>query len=121
MVYTGNETVKVTYLGIRSAHERVWLVERKPIWLPQAYLTRGDLEPARGNLHICKFSRDLTNIQIRTVTAERSGFVLSVLPDERVTTQGRKERRKEGRREPEGERERWQEGERGRKRERRNS
>ena len=24
-------TVKVTYLDIRSAHERVWLVERKPI------------------------------------------------------------------------------------------
>ena len=45
-------TVKVTYLGIRSAHERVWLVERKPIWLPWAYLTRGDLEPARGNLHL---------------------------------------------------------------------
>ena len=84
--------VKVTYLGIRSAHERVWLVERKPIWLPQAYLTRGDLEPARGNLHACKFLWDLTNIQIRTVTAERVGFVLSALPDERVTTQGRKER-----------------------------
>ena len=109
--------MKVTYLGIRSAHERVWLVERKPIWLPRAYLTRGDLEPARGNLHVCKFLRDLTNIQIRTVTAERGGFVLSALPDERVTTQGKKE----GRREPEGERERRQEGERGRKRERRNS
>ena len=63
--------VKVTYLGIRSAHERVWLVERKPIWLPRAYLTRGDLEPARGNLHVCKLVRDLTNIQIRTVTAEQ--------------------------------------------------
>ena len=47
--------MKVTYLGIRSAHERVWLVEWKPIWLPRAYLTRGDLEPARGNLHVCKF------------------------------------------------------------------
>ena len=86
---------------------------------------RGDLEPARGNLHVCKFLRDFTNIQIRTVTAERAGFVLSALPDERVTTQGRKEgrkkRRKEGRREPEGERERRPEGERGRKRERRNS
>ena len=70
-------------------------------------MTRGDLEPARGNLHVCKFLRDLMNIQIRTVTAERGGFVLSVLPDERVTTQGRKE----GKREPEGERERWQEGE----------
>ena len=63
--------VKVTYLGIRSAHERVWLVERKPIWLPRAYLTRGDLESARGNLHVCKFLRELSNIQIRTVTAER--------------------------------------------------
>ena len=63
-------SVKVTYLGIRSAHERVWLVERKPIWLPRAYLTRGDLEPVRGNLHVCKFLRDLTIIQIRTVTAE---------------------------------------------------
>ena len=62
--------VKVTYLGIRSAHERVWLVKRKPIWLPRAYLTRGDLEPAIDNLHVCKFLRDLTNIQIRTVTAE---------------------------------------------------
>ncbi len=39
--------------------------------------TRGDLEPARGNLHVCKFLRDLTNIQIRTVTAERARFVLS--------------------------------------------
>ena len=88
--------MKVTYLGIRSVHERVWLVEWKPIWLPRAYLTRGDLEPARGNLHVCKFLRDLTNIQIRTVTAERGGFVLSTLPDEHVTTQRRKEGRKEG-------------------------
>ena len=54
--------VKVTYLGIRSAHERVWLVEEKPIWLPRAYLTRGDLEPARGNVHVCKLVRELTNI-----------------------------------------------------------
>ena len=44
---------------------------RKLIWLPQAYLTRGDLEPARGNLHICKSVRELTNIQIRMVTAEQ--------------------------------------------------
>ena len=64
-------TVKVTYLGIRSAHERIWLVEKKPIWLPRAYLTRGDLEQARGNVHVCKLVRELTNIQIRTVTAER--------------------------------------------------
>ena len=47
------------------------------------------------------------NIQIRMVTAERVGFVLSALPDGRITTQ----RRKEGRRELEGERERWKEGE----------
>ena len=37
-------SVKVTYLGIRSAHECVWPVERKPIWLPRAYLMRGDLD-----------------------------------------------------------------------------
>ena len=66
--------MKVMYLGMRSAHERVWLVERKPIWLPRAYLTRGDLEPARGNLHVCKFLRDLTNIQICTVTAEQANL-----------------------------------------------
>ena len=47
-------------------------------------MTSGDLEPARGNLHVCKFLRDLMNIQICTVT----------LPDERVTTQGKKEGRK---------------------------
>ena len=63
--------MKVAYLGIRSAHERVWLVEEKPIWLPRAYLMRGDLEPARGNVHVCKLVRELTNIQIRTVTTER--------------------------------------------------
>ena len=34
-------------------------------------MTRGDLEPARGNVHVCKLVRALTNIQIRTVTAER--------------------------------------------------
>ena len=108
--------MKVTYLGIQSAHERVWLVERKPIWLPRAYLTRGDLKPVRGNLHVCKFLRDLTNIQIRTVTAEWVGFVLSALPDERVTTQrrkeGRKERRKERRKARTGRRERKTEGRR---------
>ena len=71
-------SVKVKYLGIRSAHERVWLVERKPIWMLRAYLTRGDLEPARCNLHVCKFLRDLMIIQIRTVTAEWADFVLSV-------------------------------------------
>ena len=44
----------------------------EPIWLPRAYLTRGDLEPARGNVHVCKLVQELTNIQIRTVTAERA-------------------------------------------------
>ena len=72
------QPVKVTYLGIRSAHERVWLVEEKPIWLPRAYLTRGDLEPARGNVHVCKLVRELTNIQIRTVTAERTSILSAV-------------------------------------------
>ena len=70
--------VKVTYLGIRSAHERVWLVEEKPIWLPRAYLTRGDLEPARGNVHVCKLVRELTNIQIHTVTAESETILSAV-------------------------------------------
>ena len=84
------------YTLIRSAHESVWLVERKPIWLPRAYLTRGDLEPARGNLHVCKFLRDLTNIQIRTVMAEQADLFWVHLPDERVTTQGRKEGRQAG-------------------------
>ena len=96
-------SVKVTYLGIRSAHERVWLVERKPIWLPQAYLTRGDLEPARGNLHVCKFVRELTNIQIRTVMAERKLCSECICPTNVLQLN---EGRKEGRREPEGERER---------------
>ena len=107
--------MKVTYLGIRSAHERVWLVERKPRWQPRAYLTRGDLEPARGNLHVCKFLRDLTNIQIRTVTAERAIVFRVHLPDERVTTQqrkqvskGRKEGRKEGKNQKEKAREKEQ-------------
>ena len=104
--------VKVMYLGIRSAHEHVWLVERKPIWLPRSYLTRGDLEPARGNLHVCKFLRDLTNIQIRTVTAEQVGFVLSAFArrmcynskkEGRKEGENRKEREKDGRKENEGE------------------
>ena len=98
-------SVKVTYLGIRSAHERVWLVEQKPIWLPQAYLTKGDLEPARGNLHVCKFLRDLTIIQIRTVTAEWAIFVLSAVArrtcyiarkEGRKARTRRRERKKEG-------------------------
>ena len=29
----------------------------------RAYLTMGDLEPARGNLNVCKFLRDLTNMK----------------------------------------------------------
>ena len=115
--------MKVTYLGIRSAHERVWLVEWKPIWLPRAYLTRGNLEPARGNLHVCKLLRDLTIIQIRTVTAEWVIFCSECICPTNVLhrkeREGRKEGRKEGRRGPEGEREKegrnsyW---ERGRKR-----
>ena len=52
--------------------EKTGVVAEKPIWLPRAYLTRGDLEPARGNVHVCKLVRELTNIQIRTVTAERA-------------------------------------------------
>ena len=124
-------SVKVTYLGIRSAHERVWLVEWKPIWLPRAYLTRGNLEPARGNLHVCKLLRDLTIIQIRTVTAEwviffvlsafarRTYYIARKEKEGKKERVGRKEGRKEGRRGPEGEREKegrnsyW---ERGRKR-----
>ena len=31
----------------------------------------GRFEPARGNLHVCKLVRELSNIQIRTVTAEQ--------------------------------------------------
>ena len=114
--------MKVTYLGIRSAHERVWLVEGKPIWLPRAYLTRGDLEPARGNVHVCKLVRELTNIQRRTVTAERDECSKCICPTNGLQLyEVRKEGRKEGRREPEGEREGEKEGELGRKRERRNS
>ena len=66
----------------------------------------------RGNLHVCKFLRDLTNLQIRTVTAEWADLFWVHLPDERVTSQGRKEgehqkeREKEGRKEKEGESER---------------
>ena len=120
-----SKPVKVTYLGIRSAHERVWLVERKPIWLPRAYLTRGDLEPARGNLHVCKFLRELTNIQIRTVTAERKLCSECICPTNVLqVNEGRKEAskgRKEGRKVRTRRRERKKEGEVGRKRERRNS
>ena len=75
-------------------------------------MTRGDLEPARGNLHVCKFVRDLTIIQIRTVTAEWAIFVLSAFARRTcyiARKEGRKEKEKEGRREPEGERERRKE------------
>ena len=97
-------------MGIRSAHERVWLVEEKPIWLPRAYLTRGDLEPARGNVHVCKLVRELTNIQIRTVTAESNNDSKCSCPTNALQLK-----------EPTNERtkERTKEGELGRKRERR--
>ena len=101
-------TVKVTYLGIRSAHERVWLVEWKPIWLPRAYLTRGNLEPARGNLHVCKLLRDLTIIQIRTVTAECMIFCSECICPTNVLHRKEREGRKEG--EDLKERERKKEG-----------
>ena len=77
----------------------------EPIWLPQAYLTRGDLEPARGNLHVCKFLRDLTIIQICTVTAEWAIFVLSAFA-RRTCYITRKEGRMEGENQKERERER---------------
>ena len=116
--------MKVTYLGIRSAHERVWLVKRKPIWLPRAYLTRGDLKPERGNLHVCKFLREFTNIQIRTVTAEQKLCSECICPTnvlqlnegrkEGRQARTRRERKKEGRKEGENqkERERKKEGRR---------
>ena len=79
------------------------------MWLPRAYLTRGDLEPARGNLHVCKFLRELTNIQIRTVTAERGLCSECICPTNvlqlneerkggRQARTRRRERKKEGRR-----------------------
>ena len=80
-------------------------------------MTRGDLEPARGNLHVCKFLRDLSNIQIRTVTAERVGFVLSAFArrtcynskkEGRKARTGRGERKTEGRRTREKAREKEQ-------------
>ena len=85
------------YTLIRSAHERVWLVERKPIWLPRAYLTRGDLKPARGNLHVCKFLRDLDE-HTNTYSNGLNRRICSecICADERVTTQGRKEGRQAG-------------------------
>ena len=91
-----------------SISKQDWLVEEKPIWLPRAYLTRGDLEPARGNVHVCKLVRELTNIQICTVTAERVNDSECSCPTNALQLNERtKERRKER--------------ELGRKRERRNS
>ena len=81
-------------------------------------MTRGDLEPARGNVHVCKLVRELTNIQRRTETAERDECSKCICPTNALQLY---EVRKEGRREPEGEREGEKEGELGRKRERRNS
>ena len=69
-------------------------------------MTRGDLEPARGNLHVCKFLRELTNIQIRTVTAERKLCSECICPtnvlqlkEGRKEGENQKEREKEGRKE----------------------
>ena len=65
-------------------------------------MTRGDLKPARGNLHICKFLRDLTIIQICTVTAERAGFVLSAFARRTCyisRKEGRRTRKREKRKE----------------------
>ena len=104
-------------------HPQVWLVESKPIWLPRAYLKRGDLEPARGNLHVCKLVRELTNIQIRTVTAEQQLCSECICPTNMLQLN---EGRKAGRqawtwKEREGRKKGRKEGELGRKRERRNS
>ena len=109
---SAQKTKKTASLWLVERKKR--LVERKPIWLPQAYLTRGDLEPARGNLHVCKFLQDLTNIQIRTVMAERVGFVLSAFArrtcyiskkEGSKARTGRRERKTEGRRTMENARE----------------
>ena len=66
----------------------------------------GDLEPARGNLHVCKFLRDLTNIKYARWRLER--VILSECVDWRtrcynLEKEGRKdetegERKTEGRR-----------------------
>ena len=79
-------------------------------------MTRGNLEPARGNLHVCKLLQDLTIIQIRTVTAEwviffvLSAFARRTCYIARKEKEGKKER--EGRKEGEDlkERERKKEG-----------
>ena len=76
-------------------------------------MTRGDLEPARGNVHVCKLVRELTNIQIRTVTAERENdskcsCLTNALQLNERTNERRKEGRKEGRRTREKAREKEQ-------------
>ena len=73
-------------------------------WLPQAYLTMGDLEPARGNLHVWKFLRDLANIKYARWLLE--AIILSECVDRRTRcynlekegreTEGRREQEKEG-------------------------
>ena len=72
-------------------------------------MTRGDLEPARGNVHVCKLVRELTNIQIRTVTAERANDSECSCPTNTLQLNERtKEGRKEGRRTREKAREKEQ-------------
>ena len=75
-------------------------------------MTRGNLEPARGNLHVCKLLRDLTIIQIRTVTAECVIFCSECICPTNVLHRKEREGRKEGRKEGEDlkERERKKEG-----------
>ena len=72
-------------------------------------MTRGDLEPARGNVHVCKLVRELTNIQIRTVTAERHECSKCICPTNalqlyKVSKEGRKEGENQKEREKEGRR-----------------
>ena len=71
-------------------------------------MTRGNLEPARGNLHVCKLLRDLTIIQIRTVTAECVIFCSECICQTNVLHRKEREGRKEG--EDLKERERKKEG-----------
>ena len=59
-------------------------------------MTRGNLEPARGNLHVCKLLRDLTIIQIRTVTAEWVIFCSECICPTNVLHRKEREGRKEG-------------------------
>ena len=74
-------------------------------------MTRGDLEPARGNVHVCKLVRELTNI--RTVTAERHECSKCICPTNALQLyEVSKEGRKEGRKERTRRRERRKEGRR---------